>query len=158
MIIRGATGREVPELMAKKLLEPLGLEADPVYLTDGKGVAFVLGGLNLRTRDYARFGQMFAQGGMYGGQQVVPADWVTESTTNSAPTAVGETKYGYQWWLAEDAKAGEYFARGIYGQYIYIDTDNNVVVAVNSADREFEEDGSFEQNLAMFRAISTELS
>ncbi len=45
-------------------------------LTEGKGVAFVLGGLNLRTRDYARFGQMFAQGGMYGGQQVTPADWV----------------------------------------------------------------------------------
>ena len=42
MIIRGATGREIPELMAEKLLTPLGLEAEPVYLTDGKGVAFVL--------------------------------------------------------------------------------------------------------------------
>ncbi len=157
MIIRGATGREIPELMAEKLLTPLGLEADPLYLTDGKGVAFVLGGLNLRTRDYARFGQMFAQGGMYGGQQVVPADWVAQSTTVSAPTEAGETQYGFQWWLPADAKPGEYFARGIYGQYIYIDTDNNVVVAANSADRGFEEDGSFEQNLAMFRAISAEL-
>ena len=157
MIIRGATGREIPELMAEKLLAPLGLEVDPLYLTDGKGVAFVLGGLNLRTRDYARFGQMFAQGGMYNGQQVVPADWVADSTAISAPTEVGETKYGFQWWLAEDAKPGEYFARGIYGQYIYIDTDNNVVVASNAADREFEEDGSFEQNLAMFRAISLKL-
>ncbi len=157
MIIRGATGREIPELMAEKLLAPLGLEVDPYYLTDGKGVAFVLGGLNLRTRDYARFGQMFAQGGMYNGQQVVPADWVTDSTAISAPTEAGETQYGFQWWLAADAKPGEYFARGIYGQYIYIDTDNNVVVASNAADREFEEEGSFEQNLAMFRAISTGL-
>jgi CubicO group peptidase (beta-lactamase class C family) len=158
MIIRGATGREIPELMAEKLLTPLGLEVDPLYLTDGKGVAFVLGGLNLRTRDYARFGQMFAQGGMYNGQQVVPADWVADSTAISAPTEAGETQYGFQWWLAEDAKPGEYFARGIYGQYIYIDTESNVVVASNAADREFEEDGSFEQNLAMFRAIAAELS
>lgn len=157
MIIRGATGREIPELMAEKLLAPLGLEVDPLYLTDGKGVAFVLGGLNLRTRDYARFGQMFAQGGMYNGQQVVPADWVTDSTAISAPTEAGETQYGFQWWLAEDAKPGEYFARGIYGQYIYIDTESNVVVASNAADREFEEEGSFEQNLAMFREIATGL-
>ncbi len=157
MIIRGATGREIPELMAEKLLAPLGLEVDPVYLTDGKGVAFVLGGLNLRTRDYARFGLLFAQGGMFNGQQVVPADWVAQSTAVSAPTEAGEINYGFQWWLAEDAKPGEYLARGIYGQYIYIDTDSNVVVASNAADREFEEDGSFEQNLAMFRAIVAEL-
>ena len=157
MIIRGATGREVPELMTEKLLAPLGLEVDPLYLTDGKGVAFVLGGLNLTTRDYARFGQMFAQGGMFNGQQVVPADWVTESTAPSAPTEVGETKYGYQWWLPADPRPGEYFARGIYGQYVYIDTDANVVVAANSADREFEEDGSFEQNLATFRDIADTL-
>ncbi len=157
MIIRGATGREIPELMAEKLLGPLGLEADPLFLTDGKGVAFVLGGLNLRTRDYARFGQMFAQGGAFGGKQVVPAEWVADSTAISAPTEAGETQYGFQWWLPADAKPGEYFARGIYGQYIYIDTDNNVVIAANSADRAFEEDGSFEQNLGMFREISLKL-
>ena len=63
MVIRGATGRSIPDLMVEKLLTPLGLEADPYFLTDGNGVAFVLGGLNLRTRDYARFGQMFLQGG-----------------------------------------------------------------------------------------------
>lgn len=91
---------------------------------------------------------------MYNGQQVVPADWVAESTAISAPTEAGETQYGFQWWLPADAKPGEYFARGIYGQYIYIDTDSNVVVAANSADRDFEEEGSFEQNLAMFRAIA----
>ena len=157
MIIRGATSREIPELITEKLLAPLQLEAAPVYLTDGKGEAFVLGGLNLRTRDYARFGQMFLQGGQYNGKQVVPADWVVESTTPSAPTEAGECKYGYQWWIPEDYRLGEYFARGIYGQYIYMNTDSNVVVAANSTDREFEEEGSFEQNLAMFREIAAEL-
>lgn len=157
MVIRGATGRDISELMVEKLLTPLGLEADPHMLTDGDGVAFVLGGLNLRTRDYARLGQMFLQGGFYNGQQIVPADWVIESTAPSAPTAEGAIQYGYQWWVPANAETGEYFARGIYGQYIYVNTAANVVIAVNSADRLFKEDGSFEQNLAMFRKISAEL-
>ncbi|MEE9452981.1 MAG: serine hydrolase [Paracoccaceae bacterium] len=157
MVIRGATGRDIPELMVEKILTPLGLEANPAYLTDGKGVAFVLGGLNLRTRDYARFGQMYLQNGLYNDQQIVPADWVLESTAPSAPTAEGGIQYGYQWWMAPDASDGEYFARGIYGQYIYVNEQMGVVIAVNSADRSFQEPGAFDQNLRMFREITRSL-
>lgn len=154
MVIRGATGRAIPDLIVDKLLNPLGLEADPFYVTDGDGVAFVLGGLNLRTRDYARFGQMYAQMGEWNGQQIVPADWVAQSTTHSAPQSEG---YGFQWWLAADATEGEYFARGVYGQYIYINQPENVVIAINSADRSFTLDGSYEQHLAAFRSITAHL-
>src|SRR5699024_857552 len=63
MVVRGATGRSVIDLMAEKLVQPMGLEAAPFYVTDGYGTAFVLGGLNMPTRDYARFGQMFLQNG-----------------------------------------------------------------------------------------------
>ncbi len=153
MVIRGATGRDIPGLMAEKILAPLRLEASPYYLTDGKGVAFVLGGLNLRTRDYARFGQMFLNHGALDGRRIVPESWVLASTRASAPTAPGEVKYGFQWWLPADPAEGEYFARGIYGQYIYVNEPQGVVIAVNSADRGFREDGSFEQNLDMFRQI-----
>ncbi len=154
MVVRGATGRSVPELLEEKLLIPMGLEAAPYYLTDGYGVAFVLGGLNLRSRDYARFGQMFLQDGAWNGRQIVPANWVAASTIPSAPTAPGAEQYGLQWWMAPDAREGEYFARGIYGQYIYVNQPAGVVIAVNSADRGFREPGAFEQNLAAFRAIA----
>ncbi|MCP5036748.1 MAG: serine hydrolase [Rhodobacteraceae bacterium] len=161
MVARGATGRSVPELLQEKVLVPMGLEAAPYYVTDGHGAAFVLGGLNLRTRDYARFGQMFLQGGAWNGAQIVPSDWVAASTKPSAPTRTGSTQYGYQWWIASDAlsdgSGGEYFARGVYGQYIYINEGANVVIAVNSADRLFREPGSFEQNLSAFRAIAAAL-
>lgn len=62
MVIRGATGRDIPGLLSEKVIAPLGLEAEPYYITDGEGVSFVLGGLNMTTRDYARFGLMFEQG------------------------------------------------------------------------------------------------
>lgn len=154
MVIRGATGRTIPELMEEKLLGPLGLEADPYYVIDGYGVAFVLGGLNLRTVDYARFGQLFLQNGYANGKQIIPASWIETSTEPSAPTVSGYTQYGYQWWIEPDAPEGEYYARGIYGQYIYINHNTNVVIAINSADRAFQTPGAHRQNIEMFRAIS----
>ncbi|WP_299150998.1 serine hydrolase [uncultured Tateyamaria sp.] len=153
MVIRGATGRSVPDLMGEKLIAPLGLEQSPLYLTDGVGVAFVLGGLNITTRDYARFGQMILQNGQWQGQQIVPADWIEASTRPSAPTASGNIGYGYQWWIPVGAGIGQFMGRGIYGQYIYIDQQAGVVIVTTGADRKFREPGVSEANIEMFRRI-----
>ena len=117
----------------------------------------VRGGLNMRTRDYARFGLMIEQGGRWQGQQIVPEDWITASTQASAPTAEGAIGYGYQWWIPEGASDGEFMARGIYGQYIYIDRARGVVIATNAADRKFREPGVSAQNIAIFRDIAQSL-
>lgn len=151
MVIRGATGRSISELMEEHLFIPLGLERAPYYLTDGHGVEFVLGGLNLTTRDYARLGQMIAQGGNWQGRQIVPAEWIDEST---APSAPGRALYGYQWWLPENPVPGEFYARGVYGQFIWIDQNQDVVIAVNSADRGFRQPGVMDANIALFRTIT----
>jgi CubicO group peptidase (beta-lactamase class C family) len=157
MVIRGATGRSIPDLMSEKILGPMGFEADPYYLTDGFGTAFVLGGLSTTTRDNARFAQMFANGGRWNGKQVVPADWVDASTVASANTAPGEIGYGYQWWIPAGAQDGQFLGRGIYGQYIYIDRVNDVVVATHGADRAFRDDGVQDQNELIFRQIAESL-
>jgi hypothetical protein len=163
MILRAATGKSVPEYLSETILKPLGFEADAYYLTDGYGTAFVLGGLNMRTRDYARFGLMMAQNGQLNGQQIVPKDWIARSTTQSAPPPYEADEgtdnellgYGYQWWLPPEAAPGEFFAIGVYGQYIYINSTENVVIAVNAADRKFRDnDGEITiLNLTMFRQI-----
>ncbi|MEO1139146.1 MAG: serine hydrolase [Pseudomonadota bacterium] len=154
MVIRGATGRTIPELLSERIIAPLGLEQDPYYITDGVGVAFALGGLNLTTRDYARFGLMYEQEGQYNGTQVVPRAWVTASTASSAPTAKGKIGYGYQWWIPVGSEPGQFLARGIYGQYIYIDQGRDLVIVVTAADRNFREPGVHSANVAMFRAIA----
>lgn len=167
MVLRAATGTSVPDYMSKHLFKPMQLEADPVFLADGHGVAFVLGGLNMCTRDYARFGLLFSQDGVLNGREIVPKDWVRTSTTASAPppaevdavTDAGALGYGYQWWLPPEATEGEFFALGIYGQYIYVNRPENVVIAVNSADRNFKDgDGRITlENIDMFRAIVARL-
>jgi len=155
MVIRGATGHTIPDLISDRILRPLGLESDPYYVTDGDGVAFVLGGLNMMTRDYARIGLMVAQGGQWQGQQLVPTAWIDTSTVASAPNGAG---YGYQWWIPDNAEPGEVYAWGYYGQYIWIDRARNVVIAVNSTDPGFEEPENHARAIEMFRTISRQLA
>lgn len=157
MVIRGATGRSIPDLLSERVIAPLGLEREPYYITDGEGVAFVLGGLNLTTRDYARLGLMFLQGGVYDGTRIVPEGWVDASTTPSANTEPGRIGYGYQWWIPVGAEPGQFMARGIYGQYVYVDQVSGVVIAANAADRQFREPGINEENIRIFRLIAESL-
>lgn len=157
-VIRAATGRDIAGLMSEKLVAPMGLESTPYYLTDGEGVAFVLGGLNMTTRDYARLGLLVAQNGVWNGEQLVPAGWIEESIVRSAGRPADRIGYGYQWWIPVGAGPGEVTARGIYGQYVWIDRPRQVVVAVNAADRAFREDGVDAANVEMFRRIATSLA
>ncbi len=151
MVMRAASGRSASELIEERLFLPMGLDRAPRIITDSEGVEFVLGGLNMTTRDYARIGQLVVEGG----RGILPADWIAESTAASAP---GGAAYGYQWWLAEDARPGEVYGRGIYGQYIWIDRAAQVVIAVNAADRRFREPGVNAGNIALFRSIVDGLS
>lgn len=157
MVIRGATGRTIPDLMSEHVVQPLGLERDGYYITDGAGVAFVLGGLNFTTRDYARFGQMILQNGRYGGRQVVPAEWIAAATAASAPTDPGAIGYGYQWWVPKGAGPGQFLARGVYGQYIYFDQPRGVLIVTTGADRGFRQPGVHEANMEIFRLIAESL-
>ncbi|MFB9149317.1 serine hydrolase domain-containing protein [Roseovarius ramblicola] len=157
MALRGATGRALPGLLSERIIAPLGLGAEPYYITDGEGVAFALGGLNLTTRDYARFGLMVARMGRHNGQQIVPEAWIAASTVPSAPTPEGALQYGLHWWMPADAREGEFYAHGIYGQYIYIDRARDAVIVVTSADRGFREDGVSEANIDALRSLAAAL-
>ena len=143
MILRKATGKSVKELIEKELWAKLKPEGKSYYLTDAYGTAFVLGGLNLTTRDYAKFGELFRNQGKVGDEQVVPAAWVARSTSNNAPLPpdpkLDTFGYGYQWWVPPNADE-EFFAIGIYGQYIYVNRKLNTVIVKTSAHREFQDD------------------
>lgn len=167
MVLRAVSGEPLADFIRDHVFNKLGMEAAPYFVADSLNEPFILGGLNLTTRDYARIGLMMAQQGEIGANRVVSADWITQSTTQSAPPpdparaamADGVLGYGYQWWLPPNPAPGEYFAIGIYGQYIYIDTARQVVIAINSADRDFKEgEGQITlNNLEVFRQIVAHL-
>ena len=83
---------------------------------------------NMSARDAARFGHLYLRGGMWGEPEVVPAEWVRESTT--AYSSVGQNGYGYLWWI--DAWPGvtvrTFSARGALGKYIIVVPERDLVV------------------------------
>jgi len=166
MVLRAATGKSIEEYITRKLWSKLGNERDGTYLVDGLGEPMVLGGLNATTRDYARLGVLFRDDGIIKGEQIVPAQWIKDSITPDAPHLVAGKRdnaqpvfgYGYQWWIPEHSEQ-EFFAMGIYGQYIYINQKANVVIVKNSANTNFSDNEyeSVHKSLAAFREIALSL-
>lgn len=156
-ILEKAVGMTGAEYMSEKLWKPAGMESDAYWIMDGPedvGREFYGAGLNATARDHARFGLMFLNGGVANGKQVVPAEWVRESTVPDEgyePTAEGENLgYQYQWWTVPDSNA--YAAIGLHHQYIYIDPENDlVIVKINHTP---EPVGREAENFAFFRQIT----
>ncbi len=154
MAIRGATGTDIPALLSELIFAPMSLEAVPRIVTDAHGTDIVLGGLTMRTRDYARLGLMVLQGGAWQGRQIVPSDWIACATAPVADTPSGQPGYGYQWWIPQNAARGEVMACGIYGQYIYIAPARDTVIVITSANRDFGTPGVFEGHVALCRGLA----
>jgi CubicO group peptidase (beta-lactamase class C family) len=167
MVLRAATGRSIADYFDEKLWSRLDTERDAIYISDSTGEPMVLGGLNLITRDYARFGRLYRDRGIIDGEQIIPANWIEDSITPDSPHLMPGVRdnsdtdlgYGYQWWLPQHAD-GEFMAIGIYGQYIYVNRKADVVIVKNSAHRGFM-DNHYESKditVAAFRAIAREIS
>ena len=168
MVITRATGLSLTKYTEEKLWQPLGMGYDAYWITDNQGMELALGGLNATLRDYARFGLLYAQGGKWNGQQIISERWLDESLTPGAPYLMPGRKgtdlatdfgYGYHWWVPGNAD-DEFMARGVYGQFIYIDPDAGVVVAQNSANHLYNEKAQVwdEKHLAFFREIVRSLT
>jgi CubicO group peptidase (beta-lactamase class C family) len=163
MLLRQATGETLSSYLESRIWKKIGMEADAYWLVDGLGMELAFGGLNAVLRDYARFGQLYLNGGRWKGEQIVPEAWVSASVTPDAPhLQPGENPasswvlgYGYQWWVPQQAD-GEFLAIGIYNQFIYVYPRLGVVIAKTSAYPAYNVDGREREleTIAVFRAIA----
>ncbi|MHA1637962.1 MAG: serine hydrolase domain-containing protein [Candidatus Thorarchaeota archaeon] len=127
-IVQVATGMSTLDFATANLFEPLGIS--PVYWAHDLA-GWTIGGFDLRisARNMAKFGWLFLNNGTWDGEQIISKDWVRTST--STITDFGNSEgYGYQWWTMPEL--GIYFAAGLYGQYIYVIPEEDIVVAFNS--------------------------
>ena len=154
MVLRAATGRSLPDYLSEAVLQPAGVEDGGYYVTDGEGTAFALGGLNLTTRDYARIGLMVLRE-----DGPMPREWIAVSTSAVAPPPAEPDGfgYGYQWWMP-DGTRGVTLARGVYGQYLWIDRPRGVVIVKTSADRGFREPGASARDMEFLEALAASVS
>jgi CubicO group peptidase (beta-lactamase class C family) len=151
LVVRGATGKTLSEYLSEKIWQPMGAEADASWLIDKGGYETAFTGFNATLRDYARFGQLLANGGAVDGRQLIPAKWVLAATIPTARAFPGGSfgGYGFQTWVL----AGhEHFAlRGIRNQLIFVDPRTKVVMVHTAAGRVGEPVGDL---LALWYRVS----
>jgi CubicO group peptidase (beta-lactamase class C family) len=107
------------------------MEADGSWSLDSRASGFekMESGLNARAVDFAKLGLLYARGGAWQGRQLVPRAWVQESTV--VPPGGGlipAPRYGYFWWVQDDRRPPALFARGKYGQHIYVVPEDDLVL------------------------------
>lgn len=124
LVLERVTGQPVAAYLSEKLWQPLGMEAPGSWSLDSRGSGFekLESGLNARAIDFAKFGQLYLDGGRWGGRQLLPREWVEASTRPQVTTGQADgPAYGYFWWVTPQPGGGRHFsARGNKGQFLYV--------------------------------------
>ena len=144
-VVAAATGRPLADYCAEKIWGPAGMEANAYWVLESEGGLEWGGfGVSARLRDVGRFGLLVMEDGeAFSGRRVVPPGWRDlAGQPDTAPTAFGRLMpgspagYGYQWWALPHAPTGihrgAFSAIGAFGQYIYVNPTERVVVAIQS--------------------------
>lgn len=149
-ILVRATGRSVLDFAAENLFSPLEINVPhnvvlrckeehiavmndkntSGWVVDPQGINTASWGLFLTPADMAKIAQLYLNGGIWDGRQIVSAGWIDESTReHSRCVQWGNLAYGYLWWLID---GDSYAAMGDGGNVIYINTKKQMVISIAS--------------------------
>jgi CubicO group peptidase (beta-lactamase class C family) len=136
-VVRAAVDRPLAEYLSERIWTKAGMESDATWwLESPDGLEIGGSGLSATLRDYGRFGLFLMNGGVAGGEKILPVGWVHDAARGKM---IGGkfVDYGYMIWPfsanSGAANQGAFQALGIYGQHIYINPKERVVIVVWSA-------------------------
>jgi hypothetical protein len=131
-ILEKTTGMSARDYANRELFAPLGIppvsEAD--WGGDPQKTTLAGYGLHLRPVDLAKLAFLYLHHGEWDGQQIVPAEWVVDSTTEHIQKEDG-SGYGYLWTVYPEA--GHYAALGLGGQQIHVYPAKDLIVVVTAS-------------------------
>ena len=159
-----AAHRSLADLVSELIWKKIGAEHNAFFTVDRAVTALADGGFNATLRDYARFGLMMQNSGMVGDTRVVPAAWVDacasgdhsvygEPYTDTCPDGA----YSNFWWV-NNIDDGDFMARGVFGQMIYIDRNAELTIVKLSTWPDYVITDFTRESLAAFAAIKKQLS
>jgi len=159
-LIEGATHKPLATYLSETLWSKLGMEQDASWWLESPGGLGLAGsGLGATLRDFGRFGQFVLDDGVIDGQRVVPEGWFQEA--GKAHVMGGKNvDYGYLWWPIPAGDAihhGAFQAIGIFGQHLYINPREKLVIAVLSARPKPDSARSPVADIAFFGAVAKAL-
>lgn len=136
-MLQAAVDQPLSDYLSERIWKRFGMEADASWWLEAPNGLEVGGsGLSARLRDYGRFGLFLLNGGRAGDEQILPENWVRDAS--SPMTIAGkQIDYGYLMWPVPKPKGliheGAYEALGIFGQVMYVNPKEDVVIMVWSA-------------------------
>lgn len=153
VLVADATGGSTLQFARDRLFGPLGIDTSEAYVTvglptpeeierydrapvawpaDPQGYHFGGGFLKLPARDLAKFGHLYLNDGRWENVQLVPTDYVRDSTVPSKLETDAEGAYGWHWWVQPARGHDAYFARGYGGQVVHIVPELDLVTVVTA--------------------------
>jgi len=154
-IIERASGSSTLEYAERHLTGPTGMNISD-WSQDPQGVYFGGNNLEMRPRDMLKFGQLYLNGGEWGGRQLLSREWVEQSHSPHADSPRGQGRhYGYGWWLRDLAGMQVPVAWGYGGQLIFVVEPFDLVV-VATADSQ-PGDGRYMQLRGIYDLVETHI-
>jgi CubicO group peptidase (beta-lactamase class C family) len=137
-IIQKVTSQNLLAYLEPRLLQPLGIDG-ATWESNPDGIAFGGFGMNARSEDIAKFGQLYLQKGVWNGRQILPESWINQATRthidnsdHSSNSGLGSdwgVGYGYQFW---QCRHGAYRGDGAFGQYCVIMAEQDAVIVMTA--------------------------
>lgn len=141
VILSMATNMSLKDFCNIYLLNPIGTSVNS-WPKDQNGYYYGSGDMNLTGRDMVKFGLLIKNNGVYNGEQIIPSDWIEESTSfysynmiSSIGSYFRYPDYGYFWWGARVGKHNVTFAAGSGGNFIVLIPDLNMIVVTTALPR-----------------------
>lgn len=127
MVLEKATKMPLANFVSKYFWQPMGMENDALWqidhTTDGIEKAYCCIASN--ARDFARFGKLYLQDGIWNGQQILSSEFVQKSIE---PRFADSTQYGYGWWLENYKNHAVYYMRGHLGQFVIVLPESDIII------------------------------
>ncbi|HUN52374.1 MAG TPA: serine hydrolase [Candidatus Sulfotelmatobacter sp.] len=137
LIVSRAVHEPLAQYLSERIWQKLGAEADAGWLTDPSGQELSFCCMVARLRDWARLGLMLANDGKWNGRQIVPRQWILDSTTVPADSYLAPGRlssilgYGYQVWISYGERR-RFSLLGIHGQSMLIDPVTKLVLVTTA--------------------------
>ncbi|WP_373708108.1 serine hydrolase domain-containing protein [Kaistella sp.] len=130
--LRKSLDKTIAEYASETLWQPLGMEQNADWNTDDFGMEKTFCCINSNSRDFAKLGQVFLNNGEFNGKQILNPQFINKMRT---PTQLSEGAYGMGLWINNDAPLKHYYFRGLYGQYIIVIPEKEMVIVRTGMDK-----------------------
>ena len=123
--LRKSMNQTISQYASERLWKPLGMEHNADWSTDEFGMEKTFCCIQSISRDFAKLGQLFLNEGNVGDQQIISSEFLNEMKN---PTELSKNAYGMGLWINNDTAIKHYYFWGLYGQYIIIIPEKNMVI------------------------------